>query len=457
MNRESEELFGGLPAEIEIPKIPFKRREVLPRFGLFALKAIVRRGRSLRQLDEFTKSLPGQVALLEEKVADAPSQAALTGLWLDEIEPLLRKSYRMLQAGTSRYENAYRPLHRELVEQVGEEDANRILSGVSGGDGFLASLGPLVGLWQVANGDLTRSEYLLRYGHRGPHEFELSWPRPAEDPAGLEEQMAALGEVDVPAMLERREADKQAAWERYAARFPSHTVRVEKKLSAAAAAARGREAVRSELTRVIGLVRSFALRAGELSGAGEQVFFLWLDELQAVLRGEAVPEVRIRARRQAHERLSALPPYPALIVGRFDPHSWAASPDRRSDFWDGRMGQPQVHDQAGRSDLVVGLPGSAGVAEGFVRRLASVDEGHLFKSGEVLVATTANVGWTPLFPRAAAIVTDVGAPLSHAAIVARELGIPAVVGTGDATMRLQDGDRVRVDGGRGTVEVIESS
>ena len=67
-----------------------------------------------------------------------------------------------------------------------------------------------------------------------------------------------------------------------------------------------------------------------------------------------------------------------------------------------------------------------------------------------------NVGWTPLFPRAAAIVTDVGAPLSHAAIVARELGIPAVMGCNDATMRLKTGDRVRVNGGQGTVEILKA-
>lgn len=62
-----------------------------------------------------------------------------------------------------------------------------------------------------------------------------------------------------------------------------------------------------------------------------------------------------------------------------------------------------------------------------------------------------NIGWTPLFPRAEAIVTDLGAPLSHAAIVARELGIPEVVGCHDATMHLKTGDRVRVDGGKGLV------
>jgi phosphoenolpyruvate synthase/pyruvate phosphate dikinase len=67
-----------------------------------------------------------------------------------------------------------------------------------------------------------------------------------------------------------------------------------------------------------------------------------------------------------------------------------------------------------------------------------------------------NIGWTVLFSRAAAIVTDVGAPLSHTAIVARELGLPAVVGCGDATRRHKTGDRVFVDGGQGFVKILES-
>jgi phosphoenolpyruvate synthase/pyruvate phosphate dikinase len=95
------------------------------------------------------------------------------------------------------------------------------------------------------------------------------------------------------------------------------------------------------------------------------------------------------------------------------------------------------------------------VVEGTVRRLDRLEESDRFQAGEVLVTTLTNIGWTPLFPRAAAIVTDLGAPLSHAAIVARELGIPAVVGCGNATMRLKTGDRIRVDGGRGLVEILE--
>ena len=102
------------------------------------------------------------------------------------------------------------------------------------------------------------------------------------------------------------------------------------------------------------------------------------------------------------------------------------------------------------------MPGSAGQVEGVVRRLDSPEEGDELQLGEVLVTSQTNIGWTLFFPRAAAIVTDIGAPLSHAAIVARELGIPAVVNCGDATVRLSTGDRVRVDGGQGEVEILES-
>ena len=68
---------------------------------------------------------------------------------------------------------------------------------------------------------------------------------------------------------------------------------------------------------------------------------------------------------------------------------------------------------------------------------------------------TTNVGWTPLFPKAGGVITEIGAPLAHAAIVAREFGIPAVVGVPGITMVLKDGDRVIVDGTNGTVELVK--
>jgi pyruvate,water dikinase len=140
-----------------------------------------------------------------------------------------------------------------------------------------------------------------------------------------------------------------------------------------------------------------------------------------------------------------------IIRGAFDPFQWAADLNRRNDIYDATTTIP-----LSTSDIIRGFAGAAGRVEGQVHVLDGPEQGDQLQVGEILVAVTTNVGWTPLFPRAGAVITDVGAPLSHAAIVARELGIPAVVGCGDATTRLKTGDYVRVDGGTGTVTILQN-
>jgi rifampicin phosphotransferase len=100
---------------------------------------------------------------------------------------------------------------------------------------------------------------------------------------------------------------------------------------------------------------------------------------------------------------------------------------------------------------IVGQPASPGRATGPVRIMAGPGDFNRFQPGEVLVARATAPAWTPLFARAAAVVTDGGTLAAHASLVAREYGIPAVVATGDATTRLRDGQQVTVDGGAGTV------
>jgi pyruvate,water dikinase len=197
------------------------------------------------------------------------------------------------------------------------------------------------------------------------------------------------------------------------------------------------------------------LRAGELTGLGDDIFFLTLDELLGILGEECSIPAHIPARRATYQRYRSLPSYPPLICGRFDPFQWAGDPARRSDFFAEYAHVSAQEAEASDQGLVRGSPGSAGRVEGTVRRIDRPDDGHLLQSGEILVTALTDIAWTTLFPRAAAVVTDVGAPLSHAAIVARELGIPAVVGCGDATMRLRTGDLVRVDGSQGTVEILD--
>ena len=103
--------------------------------------------------------------------------------------------------------------------------------------------------------------------------------------------------------------------------------------------------------------------------------------------------------------------------------------------------------------VLVGEPASPGRASGAVRIVSGPDDFRSFRDGEVLVARLTAPAWTPLFGRAAAVVTDGGTLAAHASLVAREYGIPAVVGTGEATLRLSNGQAVTVDGGAGTVEL----
>jgi pyruvate,water dikinase len=106
------------------------------------------------------------------------------------------------------------------------------------------------------------------------------------------------------------------------------------------------------------------------------------------------------------------------------------------------------------ANLLTGIPGSAGSAEGAVYVVLSSDDFARFPKGAVLVARTTNPTWTPLFYSAAAVITESGGPLSHGAVTAREMRIPAVMSVRECLSRLRNGTRVRVDGTQGRVQIL---
>ncbi len=447
-------LYMRLPEEMEIPLLPVSRAS-LPSLLANLLRVEVRQRRGLRALPAFLAANAARCQRVRQQIREAATSAELLALWHGEIRPhVTRNVWTILGSATYSADYTMR-LHRDLTELVGPEDANLLISSLGDGPDGLASLGPLVGLAKLTRGEMDRELYLGQYGHRGPHEFELSIARPAEDPTWLDRQLAQLREspVDVDALLTRQRAQFEAAWQRFAARYPRKAKPMRRRIDQAAQRTRQRESARSEYVRDRWLVRAFALRAGELTGLSEDLFFLTIDEVLDLLSGDEAAVATLPARKDTYERHRALPSYPPIIRGRFEPLRWAADPNRRSDFFDAYAPHQGRDAEKVEREVTSGSPASAGRVEGLVRRLDSPEEGHQLLAGEILVTTQTDIAWTPLFPRLAALVTDVGAPLSHAAIVARELGIPAVVGCGDATMRLQTGDRVVVDGGRGTVEL----
>lgn len=193
-------------------------------------------------------------------------------------------------------------------------------------------------------------------------------------------------------------------------------------------------------------MRRAVVRIGEaLANQGviaqsDDVFFLTRTEALAALGGTPLGRVDVAARRSLrNEQTRLVPPLLLGKVNRVLRMMWDSYPR-----WLGAVPSDGA--------LVTGSPASPGRASGPVRIIRGPTEFDQLQLGDVLVAPLTAPAWTPLFTRAVAVVTDVGSPAAHASIIAREYGIPAVVGCGDATARLNDGMRVTVDGSLGNVE-----
>ncbi|MBA7650817.1 hypothetical protein ES703_58628 [subsurface metagenome] len=420
------------------------------------LRSVIKQLKALRNMAAFVADNPGWCRAMCQRIQDIQTRSEMALLWVNEVNPYIQRAFHRVMAAALRYGTTVGKLRPVLMELVGEADAEVLLTHGSSHSELLESLGPVVGLSRVAHGEMSCEEYLEKWGHRGALELEASTPRLFEDTDWLERELAAFNKspVDVEALLAAQRAKFDAAWERLRTGHPRRARGVRRRLEKSAAACSARESARSEFTRLIWVNRTWVRRTGELMGTGDDAFFLTSEELLDLLAGDYTNTVYIPARRQTYERYKALPPYPVYIYGRFDPFKWAEDPERRSDVFDshGLISKQTMRDES--KNAILGTPGAVGRVEGLVRRLDSPEDGDKLEPGEILVASQTNIGWTLLFPRVGGIITDIGAPLSHAAVVARELGVPAVVNCGDATMRLHTGDRVRIDGAQGTVEIL---
>jgi pyruvate,water dikinase len=321
------------------------------------------------------------------------------------------------------------PLASPFRDPLPTPERLRRIAAAPGGEAWLADL----------------REFLSRFGQRCPKEFDIGAVRWSEDPTMILELVRAglaspAGESVDERLLrlasERRRAVAAACaasplWRRPILRALARLVELYMPL---------REAPKHNAMFVFQRMRQAAQELGaRLVARGtldtrDDVFFLEWPELQGLF---AEPPREIPARgaliRERRERLA-----------RFEREK---PPDFvRSD------GVPvEEHwDEAGPEGALRGVGVSSGSAQGPVRILRAPDPGAMAE-GDVIVMEFADPGWTPLFPRAAAIVMEVGGLMCHAAVVARELGVPAAFGVREATSRLKDGERVRVDGASGAV------
>ena len=441
-----EGMFGIVPADLSlpVPDIPFFQAAA----WMWRLNAKSIRGRlsQKRLLDWARTESPQRCLALADRVAQITTlDDALT--LIDELKGASDRDFATLIQVTLDFAVKREWFRSRLAKHMDADDVETLVSGLGGHEG-LQSMGPMIAVEKLSRGEISREDFIKTYGHRGPNEVELAQPRTGEDPDWIDKLIEQTTALDTPALIEKQRLVREEAWSHLEAKVSPRRFRRLRRMSGAAAlAGQARELVRSELVRFMAIPRQLALKIGELTGLCDDVFYLEHEEVEQLLGGMPRDDEKISIRKATFEHYKKLPAPPNLISGTFDTETWAHNPNRRTDFFDAHNDH-QFRDES----AIRGCPGAAGTVEGSVRVLANHHEASLLEPGEILVASFTNVGWTPIFPKAAAVITDVGAPLSHAAIVARELGIPAVVGTGNATMLLKTGDRVRVNGSAGIVE-----
>jgi len=204
-----------------------------------------------------------------------------------------------------------------------------------------------------------------------------------------------------------------------------------------------REAPKFYAVRMIGIMREQLLLSGkEFAEAGvferpEDIFFLSIPDLEALAQRESLEwKAIVAGHRAAYEREQRRKQIPRVLVS------------------DGRAFYEGLGAETDTGEVITGSPVSAGVVEGIVHVVFNPHESQL-TPGEILVCPGTDPAWTPLFMAAGGLVMEVGGMMTHGSVVAREYGIPAVVGVHQATTRLKNGQRIRVDGTTGKVQILD--
>lgn len=303
------------------------------------------------------------------------------------------------------------------------------------------------------------SAFLSRYGHRAVAEIDLGMPRWSDDPTHILGVLANYLRLDDPAQAPDRQFSKaaheaEAQVERFVATAREHS-RLRAGLVRAALRrtrmfAGLRELPKYYLVEALGAVRQQLTAVGEeLAAAGridaaDDVFFLDLTEARHGLDCAPLQAV-VEQRRDA---------YAAELGRRHIPRVLLSDGTEPEALQNAAAGADAGASAA--AGILSGTPASAGTVTARARVILDPQGAHL-EPGEILVAPSTDPGWTPLFLTAGGLVMEMGGPNSHGAVVAREYGIPAVVGVPDATTRISTGHSITVDGAAGTVAPDASS
>lgn len=424
-----QQMFGSLKPGVTHALAKRRYPVVAVRMPL-AMALVGRRSRALRK--DFQQWWQG--AVREAETASLEDCRRLFGEAQDRMAQLLRFHWVATMAAQVSYGKI-----AALAAGAGKPGLETTICGGYGTEEVQVA----IDFWRLAHGEITHEDFLLEHGHNVPSGAELSARSWREDPASIDDLLGSYRRLSAdqnPAeVIKRRAGERQAAQAAILAALPRH-----RRPGAALLFRLSREYIQ---LRTVGkgaqhvsydVARAAARRAGQLLAQDgvlhepDDVFYLTDKELLGALPGDAGSiAVARKARRATYASLEL----PQTWIG--NPVPLEAGPD----------------EAATAAGPVSGMGVSPGVVEGVVRIVESPMDGDL-EPGEILVCETTDPSWISLMVVAAGLVIDIGGPVSHGAIVAREMGVPCVINTQDGTRRLRTGERVRIDGSAGTVEVL---
>ncbi|MEV0251091.1 aminotransferase class III-fold pyridoxal phosphate-dependent enzyme [Nocardia sp. NPDC050712] len=349
----------------------------------------------------------------------------------------------------------------KIDARTGGSTASIDLMGGLGDIGHMAMQRGIVALYRAATEhgfdspgwDSALAAFLDEHGFHADSELELTCPRWSEQPERMRSMIESMLDSGTPpadpdqglAEQRRRFESTLAAVRARVRSDPLARIRfgagLDKQVRRSREYLVARERMREFSARCYAIVRAYVVEAGRRCAAAgaldgpDDVFLLTVHEL-AELGGTSGSTAEFSAliayRRAMYQGYRDLVP----------PHELGA-------------GIAPVAVEAGDGSLLRGLGCSPGVVEGPVRVLTSLRDIGRLRTGDILVTQFTDPGWTPALGLVAGVVTEVGGMLSHAAVIGREYGIPAVLNVADATRTLRSGQRVRVNGGAGTIEILD--
>jgi rifampicin phosphotransferase len=406
-------------------------RKLFKLFGMLKVAAKIA-GASKNFADEFRKELPSFAKQLDSAAQEDLTKIepeALRQRFIDWVQLTLVTFARQSLKPTLLAQFSWQVLEQQIAKSLSPDAAREALMVFGEGAKADSEADFGAGIRELAAGTMTRDEFLLRFGHRGPNEMELSTPRWSENAAGLDN---VAGNV-----VTREVATSSIAFDGIA-RLAKGNGMVAKSMATHVERLRTylglRETGKHYLMRGYAEIRRTLVELDRRFKLDGGIFFLLPNELNDLIDGKDMrPRIAERRKTRAIELSLEVPP---VVFGD----------DLEA------IGRPLPPPEG--AEELQGIPLSAGVAEGSALVLTEprAAEGD---SGYILVCPSTDPAWVPLFVNARGLVMESGGTLSHGAIVAREFGLPAVAGLPGVQRQIKTGQRLRVDGSRGTVSIVQ--